>query len=142
MKFKIFLENINELESVTSVDRDGTDSSPDAMFKWINRKPVIELYPKFYKHPAGVRKHILFHELGHWFREAFVSLSDIMGWKEGENFFIYNTGNSEEGFAEAFASFFTDSNHVKKNYPEQYERLKNWIGSNNSKIINKVNKLI
>lgn len=95
----------------------------------------IRLGPKFYKLPASTRQHVLAHELGHWWRGKFIGLSDIMGWEPGEGFYdLFAAGNSEEGFAEAFAVFLTNPAEVKKRYPDAYDKLKKWVGPKESSL--------
>lgn len=87
----------------------------------------IMLTDKFFKLPRGAWLHTLLHELGHWYRDEFVSLAEIMGWEPGEGFSIYDRRNPDEGFAEGFATYFTDPGHFRRNYPEQYERMKGYL---------------
>jgi hypothetical protein len=88
----------------------------------------IHLGPKFFKLDSKTKRSVLTHELGHWYRDKFLSLSDIMGWEPGEGFYdLFGAGNSEEGFAEAFAVFLINPNEVKKRYPEAYGKLKDWL---------------
>lgn len=89
----------------------------------------ITLYGKFFGHPDGVQRHILFHEVGHWYRSAFVPLSDIMGWEDGEKFNnLFSAGNSEEGFAEAFAVLCTTPSDLNR-YPVARDLLKSWVSA-------------
>lgn len=89
--------------------------------------------PKFFKHNPQSQRWILIHELGHWFRNKYVSLADIMGFKDGEKFYnLFGTGNSEEGFAEAFVVYIESQSELKSRYPEQYEAMKGYVGSNTS----------
>jgi len=53
-----------------------------------------------------------------------------MGWEPGEGFYdLFGAGNSEEGFAEAFAVYATNSSELKHRYPEAYEKMSKWVGS-------------
>jgi len=89
----------------------------------------VWIYPKFNRLPnAAAKRHVLFHEMGHWFREEHVPLADIMGFEEGERYFnVYGAGNSEEGFAEAFATYFTDPRHLKGRYPGLYDEIEKLV---------------
>jgi hypothetical protein len=139
MKFKQFLKE-NDVSSVQV--KKGTPTSyshPEAKY---SNKGHIEVFPKFFKYGKGEQLHIIYHELGHWFRDKFVTLNDIMGWEENENFNIYSMGNSEEGFAEAFANYFDDPKDLKKKYPEQYARLKKYIGSKTNAISKRAKEMV
>lgn len=90
----------------------------------------IAIGPKFFKQDKATQFFVLVHEAGHWFRNRHVSLSDIMGWAPGEGFYdLFGAGNSEEGFAEAFAVYATNPSELKHRYPEAYEKMEHWVGS-------------
>lgn len=140
----IFAEsNMNGIEFITLTRVISTDANhPEASYKHDNSRPYIAIYSKFDKLPANTHEHVIYHELGHWFREQHIQLKDIMGWEKDENFFIYDQLNSEEGFAEAFATLFTDPKHFKSKYPEQFERMSNWVKPQKNKIIKKTKELL
>jgi hypothetical protein len=50
--------------------------------------------------------------------------------------------NFEEGFADAFAAYFTDQSDLKRRYPQQYEYLRKTIASKGSKIKNMVKQIV
>jgi len=51
-----------------------------------------------------------------------------MGWEPGEGFNdLFAAGNSEEGFAEAFAVYLLNPSEVQKRYPEAHAKLKKWL---------------
>jgi hypothetical protein len=80
---------------------------------------------KFHQLTPEQRYHVLLHELGHWFRERFVPLADIMGWEQGDKFYdLFAAGNSEEGWAEAFAVFASHPQELKARYPTQFAALR------------------
>lgn len=83
------------------------------------RYDTVRLFPKFFELPNDLsRRHVLYHELGHWYRQEFIELRDIMGWEEGEKFFnCFGVGNSEEGFAECFAVYCTGPQELIDRYP-------------------------
>jgi len=89
----------------------------------------IWVYPKFDALPGRSSQiHVLLHELGHWYRDQAVPLGDIMGWEPGEGFYgVYGMPNSEEGFAEAFATYFTDPNHLWRNWPDAFKKIKAYV---------------
>ena len=96
--------------------RAGGGTHPEAE----QRQNTIIIYDKFLQLPVAAQPHAMFHEVGHWFRGAHVPLADIMGWGPGEGFFsTYAQDNSEEGFAEAFAAYFTDRAHFMQHYPRE-----------------------
>jgi hypothetical protein len=139
VSFKEHIREGHTLDKIVIKQGTPTDSMhPEASYKY----GTITLYPKYSKLPKPQRTHVIYHELGHWFRDEFVPLNEIMGWEEGENFFIYSMPNSDEGFAEAFAIYFTDPNDLKKKYPEQFARLKKYIGSKGRSIDKKAKDII
>jgi hypothetical protein len=84
------------------------------------RGGTIIVYDKFLALDRPQRAHAMFHEVGHWFRQEHVPLKDIMGFAPGEGFYsTYAQDNSEEGFAEAFAAYFTDRAHLMQHYPRE-----------------------
>ena len=93
----------------------------------------IWIFPAFDELPRrGSQVHVILHELGHWFREWRVELSDIMGFEVGEGFFgVYGMPDSEEGFAEAFAAYFTDPSHLKKHWPDAFKKIQAYVKKGN-----------
>lgn len=99
------------------------------------RGGYILIGPKFFKLSSKNKAFVLYHELGHWYRDKFVGLSDIMGWKPGEGFYdLFSAGNSEEGFAEAFAVYFTTPLELKRRYPDAFTKIKEWTKGKESMI--------
>jgi hypothetical protein len=95
---------------------------------------TMRLGKKFFKMKKNEQEWVIAHELGHWFREKYVSLGEIMGWEEGENFWIFNPMNSEEGFADAFMYYLFDPNFFKKKYPERFKRMHGYVKNRNKYI--------
>ena len=88
----------------------------------------ILVFPKFFDRTKDQKVFILLHELGHWFRQENVELADVMGFEPGEGFFdLFGAGNSEEGFADAFATMLYDEGELKKRYPKPYQQLHAWL---------------
>jgi hypothetical protein len=91
-------------------------------------RDMVRLYPKFFRLFPETRRHVLLHELGHWYRQEFIELRDIMGWEEGDKFYnCFWAGNSEEGFAECFAVYWDEPQLLLDRHPWCfqfiYERL-------------------
>lgn len=129
------MSSLNQIK--LKIEKQKGGQHPEAQQKY----NVIEIYPKFFDHNISVQKWIIAHELGHWFRENNINLSKIIGWEEGENFKIYHLQNSEEGFAEAFASFLFDPNDLKNKYPEQFKKIQKYV-KNKNKYIKWINDAI
>jgi len=110
----------------------------------MDTKGIMQIGQKFFNLTKGAQEWTLAHELGHWFREQYVKLIDIMGWEPEDNFYILDRENSEEGFAEAFMYYLYDPNHLKKRYPEQYGRMAKWVGNKNKyiKIVKEIFKKV
>jgi hypothetical protein len=94
----------------------------------------VWVFPKFFAQDAGTRRHVLAHELGHWFRQEHVELRDIMGWEPGEGYFdVFGSPNSEEGYAEAFAVYLTQPSELRQRYPRLWadmeQRVKAHVGA-------------
>ena len=71
---------------------------------------------------------MLCHELGHGFRDHDVSLEAIMGFAPGEGFYdLFGAGNSEEGFAEAFAVYCQTPTELHSRYPAAAQQLPQWV---------------
>ncbi len=83
---------------------------------------IVSVFEKFADLPSrSAKRHVLLHELGHWYRDQFLELSDIAAWSPEDPFFkTYGTPNFEEAFAECFAAFHTDPGHLKSNHPAEY----------------------
>ncbi len=83
---------------------------------------IVSVFEKFADLPSrSAKRHVLLHELGHWYRDQFLELSDIAAWSPEDPFFkTYGTPNFEEAFAESFAAFHTDPGHLKSNHPAEY----------------------
>ena len=99
---------------------------PDASNEIVSGKDTIVLYPKFWTHDHDVQAFIFAHELGHW------ALSGPYGYTTArfirvaahEGIDVWDTaslpfaaGNMEEAFADAFASYSTDTD-VLRRYPK------------------------
>jgi hypothetical protein len=97
-------------------------------------RDIMRIGKKFFKLKKGQQEWVIAHELGHWFRGKYVSLVDIMGWEDGENFWIFGRENSEEGFAEAFMYYLFDPNFFKKKYPERFKRMDGYVKNRNKYI--------
>lgn len=109
---------------VVKVDKLRPGNDPEATY----HNNTIELSPKFFKLSKKQREFVLFHELGHWFRDNFVKLADIMGWEDGDKFYnLFSAGNSEEGFADAFAVYCTSPTELERRYPTQHQLLASWV---------------
>ena len=84
----------------------------------------VLIFPKFDRLPStGTKRHVLFHELGHWFRQEHVEYFSINGmWSPSwPNYAgVYDRDTAEEGFAEAFATYFIDPGHLRSRYPALY----------------------
>lgn len=92
------------------------------------RGDAVYLGPKFFKLNSESKESTLYHELGHWYRDRFIGLSEIMGWEPGQGFYdLFGMGNSEEGFAEAFAVYFMNPSELKQRYPESHDKIKGWV---------------
>lgn len=103
---------------------------------------LITVYDNFFEHSTDIQRHILAHELGHWHREHFIPLRDIMGFEEGEGFYnVYGLPYSEEGYAEAFAVYLIRPSELKKRYPTAMAFLKDEVG-NPSSYVNWVGKAL
>jgi hypothetical protein len=101
----------------------------------------MQIGKKFFKLKKGEKEWVIGHELGHWFREKYISLVEIMGWEPEQNFWILKRENSEEGFAEAFMYYLFDPNHLKKLYPEQFKRMQGYV-KNKNKYVNMVKDIL
>lgn len=87
----------------------------------------VWVFPKFDRLP-GVRakRHVLFHELGHWLRQEHVDYRAINGrWSPSYPDYAgaYGRDTAEEGFAEVFATYFTDPEHLKSQYSDLYKNI-------------------
>ena len=120
---KSFTKEIHEALALTVKHGPVTGSHPEARY----HAGVVTLTPKFDLLTSEAKRHVLFHEVGHWFRDRYIPLSEIMGWSAGEGFLIYGQPNSEEGFAEAFASYFTDPDHFKRAWPAAHSRMRVYV---------------
>jgi len=81
--------------------------APLARFYESSRPQKIEFSRKeCVKLDESTLEFVVWHELGHWFRINHVELKEISGREEGTKFLILGAPNSEEGFADAFASYF------------------------------------
>lgn len=97
--------------------------------------------PKFFKLSPESKRSVLYHEFGHWYRDRFIGLAEIMGWAPGEGFFgLFDTFTSEEGFAEAFAVYFVNPSELKQRYPEAYDKIKAWVKGKESMVRGWVDK--
>lgn len=102
---------------------------------------TLLLGKKFFSLKKGMQRVVIAHELGHWFRGKYVDFNDILGWKPEENFWILKRENSEEGFAEAFMNYLLYPNHLKKLYPDHFNRMKKYV-KNKSKYLKMVSDMM
>lgn len=102
------------------VDKPGVGKHPEAS----QIHDHIELYPKFWKLPRDKsRFQVLAHEIGHYALSKrglswLVNEAEKLGidvWEIDQ--LPFGQYNMEEGFADAFASYYTDGD-VKRKYPE------------------------
>jgi len=110
-------------------------SHPQGRFNNIARPPRIELSLSGCKDfNEDLLRFIVFHEIGHWYRWSSIALGDIFGSKPEEVFFIFGSPNSEEGFADAFASYFLERAEMRKRYPDQLQKLSGWLAGKEHQI--------
>jgi hypothetical protein len=99
---------------------------PDAANEIVSGKNAIVLYPKFWTHDHDIQASIFAHELGHWVLSGpygyttarFIPLAAHEGIDVWDTPSLpFAAVNMEEAFADAFASYYTDKD-VLRRYPK------------------------
>jgi hypothetical protein len=135
-RLRVFLSNFYALHpalarfaSVVPVKEKAQASAsrhPDASNEIVSGKDAVVLYPKFWTHDHDLQASVFAHELGHWVLSGpygyttarFISLADHYGVDVWDTPSLpFAAPNMEEAFADAFASYYTDKDVVRR-YPK------------------------
>jgi hypothetical protein len=81
----------------------------------------IELSLPLGAHDAQMRKLVILHEIGHWFRNEHLPRHEMVG--------------GEEGFAHEFAAYFLSPRSLRTDKPERYRKLHGWLDGERGKIL-------
>lgn len=84
----------------------------------------ILIFPKFWNLPPETQDFVLAHEIGHWVLSSSGGATRLLELARGEGVDLWDLNNlpfaqfnMDEGFADSFASYFTDGD-VKRRYPQ------------------------
>jgi len=89
---------------------------------------------KFFRLTPDIQIFTLVHELGHWLRVNHIDLKDIVGWDPGHRFLIFGAPNSEEGFADSFATYLLDPGELRARYPRQYAAMQGYVAGHRTRL--------